>query len=110
MTIPDEICGVEERSASCEGDLEKLLYLHIFLPINKLFDDIKTGSVSSAGCSEIRADGAAFLKLNRKLLLFLELKRHNLTNNGTDLVSICQALLSLGVSAVYSHSKNLPKV
>ncbi len=94
LTIPEEVCDEEERTASSEGDLEKLLYMHVFLLINKLFDDVKAGSVSKAGCSEIRADGAAFLKLNRKLLLLLELKRHNLTAKGTDLARICQALLS----------------
>lgn len=93
MTIPGELLDDEARTANSKADLEKCLYMNVFLYLNKLSDDVQTGSVSRAGCSEIKADGAAFLKTTRRLILLLELKRHNLTAHGNDLVSICDSLL-----------------
>ena len=93
MTIPGELLDDEERSANSEADLEKCLYMNVFLYLNKLSDDVQTGFFSTADCSEVKANGVAFLKTTRRLILLLELKMHNLTAHGNDLVSICDSLL-----------------
>ena len=102
--IPDDIHNDGEPTANSEAELEKILWSSVYFALNRLFDDVRNGSVSRAGCSEINAHGASFLKQDLKLLLLHELKRHNLTAYGIDLVSNCKELLSNPASLISKDS------
>ena len=53
MTIPGELLDDEEQKVNSEADLEKCLCMNVYPYLNKLSDNVQTGSVSRAGCSEI---------------------------------------------------------
>jgi hypothetical protein len=57
-----------------------------------LLEDVTSSSVALGGF-KIQADGACYLTRELQLLLLLELKRHNLTAHGLDLVLNCEIKL-----------------
>ena len=81
-----------ERRAGSEGDLNSILESTAFFALNRLLDGVTSSSVALGG-HKINADGASYLAHELKLLLLYELKRHNLTAHGLDLVLTCKAKL-----------------
>ena len=95
---------MESQQPTLSRSYEKYSGRVFYVALSRLFDDIRNSSVSRAGCSEINAHGASFLKQDLKLLLLHELKRHNLTAYGIDLVSNCKELLSNPASLISKDS------
>ena len=76
------------RRAGSEQDLNSILDYTAFFSLNRLLDDVTCSSVAK-GQFPYNADGAIYLTKELELLLLCELKRHNLTVYGLDLVLNC---------------------
>jgi hypothetical protein len=76
------------RRAGSEQDLNSILDYTAFFSLNRLLDDVTCSSVAK-GRFPYDADGAIYLTKELELLLLCELKRHNLTVYGLDLVLNC---------------------
>ena len=74
-----------ERRAGSEKDLNSILDYTALFALNRLLDDVTSSSVAN-GKIAINADGAIYLTKELELLILCELKRHNLTVHGLDLV------------------------
>jgi hypothetical protein len=71
-------------------DLSSILQWTVLFALNRLlmFDRVGSASVGHSG-AKARADGSSFLLETLQCLLFYEIKRHNLTNDGADLFLNC---------------------
>ena len=86
--FPEGMLPWGERKAGSERDPNSILDYTTFFALNRLLEEVTSSSVS-LGRFSINADGATYLSEELRLLLLFELKRHNLTKNGLNLVRNC---------------------